>query len=91
MTLASPEAGRVAPDSTVEGAAGAALVAGEGAVAGGGALVSAVGMFVAGLVVAGGAEGAATAPVSVLAIWISAPSEGRYDASTKKGERFSRR
>jgi hypothetical protein len=73
MTLDSPVAGGVTPDSTADGAAGVAWVAGEGVVAAGVALVAGEGVvaagvaFVAGLAT-GGAEGDAGDPVSVLEI-----------------------
>ena len=95
MTLPSPAAGWAASEPPVGGVAGAALVDGEGALvapAGAGAGAGEETAFVAELATGGvDVEGAATVPVNGLAIWISAPSEGRYEASTKKGERFSRR
>ena len=89
MTLPSPGTGWAATEVPAVGVAGAALVAaGEGAVAtlvapGAGAAAEAA--FVAGVVTAV-ADGAAACPVTRSAIWISAPSEGRYEARTRKGE-----
>lgn len=104
MTLPSPAPGCATLDLFVERTSGGVLVAGEGAVAGemagvataeagtgagtGAAVVSA---FVAGLATGGaaGTDGAVWPSLRVSTICISTPSEGRYDASSKNGERFA--